>query len=172
MKDLMINLFHKPKVFFMLMVICLCPPARTIQTIQACPPDCSAEAAAVVAHQANVTAKGRAMYQARKNMLNASAAVHHWARVVEERVHDIGVADAACYIAATAVPFSPVALIIAIAARIYAGGLFNDAVNAFNNALATYNAAAAAYSTANNAYLDALAALADAQAALTDCHSG
>lgn len=50
------NLFLRPTVFFMLMVICLSPPTQTIQ-IQACPPDCSSEEAAVAEAQDEVSDK-------------------------------------------------------------------------------------------------------------------
>lgn len=168
MRSVIKDLFLQPKVFFMIMVICLSPLVQTMQAWEPPPPpppDLSALAAAYAEAQANVTSKGIARAQAYTNMVNASVAVDHWARVVEERVLEVEAADYACYISATFAPYTAIPLILALGTRYWLGGVFDDAVDAFNNALAEYNTAAAAYSAANIEYLDAVQTAAGAYAA-------
>lgn len=71
MKDMASNLFQKPKVLFMLIVICLGPPAPIIQTIQACPPDCTDEEELFEAAEDNYKNTMEAFLAADKALLDA-----------------------------------------------------------------------------------------------------
>lgn len=185
------NLFLRPKVFFMLMVICLSPSIQTIQ-IQACPPDCSNEEAAVAAAQDEVRDKKKDLESKEENYRKSRTELQNARRNLREAREGLKKAGNTAQIR-NVLGFTKVIIGLidkgpagAIKGAISWGAGFIKSIGEFEDEgdkiieareqlrerQNEFNNAKQARKDAQQALQNAQDALADAQAALEDCQDG
>jgi hypothetical protein len=151
MKDLMLNLFTKPKVIFMLMVICLSPPAA-VQTLHACPLDTCRDLLDVWRAATDAAAPYlRALREATEDYDRA----HAQFELAEENRENAGHTVSVLALAAAAALLSgnPRAYITALLALVLAERAYRTAKRARDLAFETLEAAEEDMEEAHDAYM-------------------
>jgi hypothetical protein len=163
----MTNLLHKPKMFFMIVVISLSPFA---QNLSACPPDCSAELADLIAKDAIADEKYEDMQDASDAYDDAVAeeAIAESNLSAAEGWHDAAVI---AYLAALA-SGDPLFIIPAMAALSAAAYAFDVAMWQMSIAEANTSAAFDDYMAARTDYNEAYSDWIDAYDAYYECLAG
>ena len=158
MKNLVRNLYYNPKVFLMLMLICLCP---LIHIIWACPsPDCSAEAEALAAAAANLSIAEAELQDAQDTLEAAwELVLYLQAQLQEEQQEYADALDA--FTDSLTTPFWPITYVLLMIAKANlenAQTAYDNSLSMLADAQAAVNSALSALNSALDSYLDAMEA--------------